>query len=92
MHFILVNVITHSSRWDSGFWHQRQRRGHPIRKNVVRMPGAVVDGKALDVKDSGGSAHGTTSLDQICGGTRELMPPQRKARKNQKDSVERAMM
>jgi len=25
--------------WLSGFWHQRQRKGQPLRKTVVRMPG-----------------------------------------------------
>ena len=25
--------------WLSGLWHQRQRRGHPLRNTVVRMPG-----------------------------------------------------
>lgn len=27
------------NRFDSGLGHQRQRRGHPFRKTVVRMPG-----------------------------------------------------
>jgi len=28
-----------STACDSGFWHQRHRRGHPFRKTVVRIPG-----------------------------------------------------
>lgn len=38
-HFLLSREISGSARNDSGLQHQKQRRGHPLRKTVVRIPG-----------------------------------------------------
>ena len=37
--------------WDSGLWHQGQRRLHPFRKIVVRMPGPIMCRETLDVEN-----------------------------------------
>ena len=40
--FLLVtasNIFSGFARWDSGLEHHGQRRGHPFRNTVVRMPG-----------------------------------------------------
>ena len=39
VHFSGESISSGRKDCDSGFWHQRQRRGQPLKNTVVRMPG-----------------------------------------------------